>query len=358
MANSEGQVARPGLRLEMTGGRVSASRAGNQTFVRRAIALVFTTALLALSGSSIAAASSPQVDQAAAEVQALSQLVDQLNQKLEAATEEYNFARQQWEDTQAAVNKTSADLGQAQEDLMSAQERLNERLVATYKSGGLDTLDVILRVTSISDLIAYFDTLKLINEQEAGLLRQIKAYRAEKEELKARLDSQLQQQQAYKEQTEVARQGVLDQLTKNKEALEGKEAQLAQLQKAEAERQARYAAWLASRPGIVVTLAKKYLGVPYVYGGASPSGFDCSGLVKYVYAQVGISLPHSSQMQYNYGTPVSQSNLKAGDLVFFYTPIHHVGIYIGAGKMIDATGSQVQVSEVFTSNYVGARRLL
>lgn len=337
---------------------MSVHGAGEKMLVRRVVALVLATALLALFGSSIVSASPPQVDQAAAEVRALSQLVDQLNQELEAATEDYNFARQQWEDTQAAVNQTSADLGRAYEDLVCAQERLNERLVSIYKSGGLDTLDVILRVTSFSDLFAYLDTLKLISEQEAGLLQKIKEYKAEKEELKARLDSELEQQQVYKEQTEAARQSVLDQLTKNKEALKGKEAQLAQLKKAEAERQARYMAWLASRPGIVVTLAKKYLGVPYVYGGASPSGFDCSGLVQYVYAQVGISLPHSSQMQYNYGTPVSQGNLKAGDLVFFYTPIHHVGIYIGAGKMIDATGSQVQISEVFTSHYVGARRLL
>ncbi len=102
----------------------------------------------------------------------------------------------------------------------------------------------------------------------------------------------------------------------------------------------------------------QYLGVPYVWAASSPSGFDCSGLVMYVYAKVGVSLPHSSRMQYDYGTHVSRDQLQPGDLVFFYSPIHHVGIYIGNGQMINATGSQVQISNVFRGSYYGATRIL
>lgn len=337
---------------------MSTHRPGEYTRVWRAVALVFLVGIFLLSGSSLAIAATPQINQTAAEVKALSELVNQLNRELGAATEEYNFAKQQFEDTQAAVNETTAELARANDDLAAAQDRLSERLVSIYKSGGLDTLDMLLGVNSFSALVAYLDTLRLIGNQDSLIVDEVEAYKTEKEELKAKLDVQLQEQETYKEQTEAAQQSVQAQLAKNKEALKGKEALLTKLRQEEAERQARYRAWLASRPGKVVSLARQYMGVRYVWGGASPNGFDCSGLVQYVYKQVGVSLPHSSRMQYNYGTAVARSNLRAGDLVFFYTPIQHVGIYIGSGKMIDATGNRVQVSDVFTRHYRGARRVL
>ena len=108
-------------------------------------------------------------------------------------------------------------------------------------------------------------------------------------------------------------------------------------------------------------IAARYLGVPYRWGGASPSGFDCSGLVLYVYAQLGIALPHYTVAQYHRGVAVSRSQLQPGDLVFF-DGLSHVGIYIGNNQFIHAphTGDVVKVSSItgwYAQTYVGARRL-
>jgi cell wall-associated NlpC family hydrolase len=113
--------------------------------------------------------------------------------------------------------------------------------------------------------------------------------------------------------------------------------------------------------GGVVGIAMQYLGIPYVYGGSTPAGFDCSGFVMYVYAQVGVSLPHNAAAQYGYGTPVDRSQLQPGDLVFF-NGLGHNGIYIGGGNFIHSphTGDVVKISSLsgwYSSTWVGARRL-
>jgi cell wall-associated NlpC family hydrolase len=112
----------------------------------------------------------------------------------------------------------------------------------------------------------------------------------------------------------------------------------------------------------VVRLASTYVGVPYRRGGASPAGFDCSGFVQYVYAQVGIRLPHNAAKQYRYGTPISRKDLDPGDLVFF-DRLRHNGIYIGHGRFVHATrpGQSVTISTLdekwYADRWVGARRL-
>lgn len=123
----------------------------------------------------------------------------------------------------------------------------------------------------------------------------------------------------------------------------------------------------SSKATAIIATAKKYIGVPYVWGGSAPSGFDCSGLVQYVFKQHGITLNRTTKTQYQHGTFVAKSNLQPGDLVFFqntYTAgISHVGIYIGSGEFIHASSSQgVTISSLsnsyWSSHYYGARRVL
>jgi murein DD-endopeptidase len=110
-------------------------------------------------------------------------------------------------------------------------------------------------------------------------------------------------------------------------------------------------------------IAVKEVGVPYRWGGASPAGFDCSGLVYWAYGRLGIRLPHSSYALYDQGRRVTRSRMRAGDLLFF-SGLGHVGIYIGRGRMVHAphSGSRVQVVRLGGSSYgarlVGVRRVV
>jgi len=108
-------------------------------------------------------------------------------------------------------------------------------------------------------------------------------------------------------------------------------------------------------------LASRYVGVPYAWGGSSPRhGFDCSGLVMYVYSKLGVSLPHHAASQFRYGRKVSRWGLKPGDLVFF-SGLGHVGLFIGKGRFIDAphAGAVVRVASLASrsSSFIGARRV-
>jgi cell wall-associated NlpC family hydrolase len=111
---------------------------------------------------------------------------------------------------------------------------------------------------------------------------------------------------------------------------------------------------------IAVDTALAQQGKPYVWGGAGPDSYDCSGLTQYAYAAAGIALPHSSSMQSTMGTPVAYSDLQPGDLVFFYSPVSHVAMYIGNGQIVQAStyGQPVAVTELaYMPDFNSARRV-
>jgi cell wall-associated NlpC family hydrolase len=359
--------------------------------------------LLTLSG--LAQAWTPAIDKAEDQAAALQRLIDQLDEELSAAAEEYDYANQQLEDTQVAIKKTQKLLTQSETDLATVQDRLNQRVVEIYKAGDLTMLAVLLDASSFTEMIDRYDQLQRLSKQDADLLTQVQDYKTQVTDRKAQLDAQLIQEQVDVQRTTAAKDKVTAQLAKQEKALRGKEVQIAKLKKAEAARQAallaaaKKAAAEAARKAAaaraaaaaaaaaarnnrttttegsgggssaggggatgadIVEYAMRFLGVPYVWAGSTPSsGFDCSGFTSYVYRHFGISLPHSSKMQAGYGAAVSRADLQPGDLVFYFSPIHHVGIYIGGGKMVSAAGTGKGVRlDYLWSSYNCGRRIL
>ncbi|MGR7026406.1 C40 family peptidase [Geodermatophilus sp. URMC 62] len=120
------------------------------------------------------------------------------------------------------------------------------------------------------------------------------------------------------------------------------------------------AAASSSAAQVAVDTALAQVGDPYVYGATGPNSFDCSGLTSFSYKAAGISIPRTSKAQSTFGTPVAKANLQPGDLVFFYTPVSHVGMYIGNGQMVHASTAGKPVAVVNLDSmpsYVGARRV-
>ena len=269
-------------------------------------------------------------------------------------------------------------------------------------NGAPSTIDVIAGAHSLSQLIDRAESAQVLSNQDAALGQQALSF---EHSVQAR-ERQLHQLKLKREQTvrEAAarKQQRASELAQQKRLLASIHSSISQLQAQEAAREqaaraaaeARLRAEIAARkaaeqaaaaqatqsssaptltppPPVSVptgggsgaghaaaaSIALRYLGVPYVYGGASPSGFDCSGLVMYVYAQLGISLPHYTVAQWNATQPVSSP--APGDLVFF-NGLGHVGIYIGGGRFVNAphTGSVVRIDSISSfGGYDGARRV-
>ena len=349
----------------------------------------------------LAAASSstadPTVASKQAEAQSVMAQITELDGSLERAVEAYNLANVRLAHIRHDLSENTSALVTAKKSLKQAQGQLSARLVDIYTSGDTQAgLAVLLGASSLDDALGRMDAESRLSDQDTLVLDQVTKFRREVQHRQRFLQHAHAEQVQVVAQRNAARASVESQLGQRKQLLGSIQGEIAHLQAQEAARQAelkreleqrlatqqvasRQAALAPTVPvapptstapppvappathGGVVGIAMQYLGTPYVWGGSSPGGFDCSGFVMYVYAQVGVSLPHSSYAQYGYGSPVSRSDLQPGDLVFF-DGLGHVGIYVGGGSFIHAphTGDVVKISSLsgwYASTYVGARRL-
>lgn len=307
-----------------------------------------------------------------ARLEELKTQLDTLDRELAIAAEAYNAAVEELGATRQRVDATQIDLENAESAYDTQSELLQKRAGDIYRNGDLNPLDLILGSKSVSDFLARLKFLNAIGESDAEIAAALRAQRDQVRQTAA--DLAVTQQRAEElEFTLKARQiEVMIRIQERQEMLASAEADLLEMLDSEAaRRQLEEAALMqeilsgASDAGIVVEpgspveTALAYHGIPYLWGGATPSGFDCSGLVMYVFAQHGVTLPHYSRAQFALGEKIAPSALQPGDVVFFGSPVYHVGIYVGAGYFLHAprTGDFVKLSRLADrDDYAGARR--
>jgi peptidoglycan DL-endopeptidase CwlO len=377
---------------------------------QRRQALIFTVAVAAALLTSTGATANPSVAAKEAQAQQIIGEINSIDVSLNAAVEAYNTANVRLHKIKGDLRQNAFELKVARATLKRSQAALARRLVSAYTSGEQNsTLAVLLGSSSLDELLNNVETINSTSKQDARIVHEVRAARASIQHHRDQLRRAKAAQQQVVAERAAQRQRIQSQLAERRQLLASVRSEIVRLKAEEAQRQAQLAAeararlaaqraaqsaQTASQPtqsasstqstpapvsgivastpagstaappsshGGVVGVAMRYLGVPYVWGGASPRGFDCSGLVMYAFAQIGVSLPHSSYAQYGMGAPVSMSQLQPGDLVFF-AGASHVGIYIGGGQFIHAphTGDVVKISSLsgwYSSTFAGGRRI-
>jgi cell wall-associated NlpC family hydrolase len=363
------------------------------------------TAVLAAALAVVASSSAEpaQISAKRADAQRVLAEIQSMDMELDKAVEAYNYATVQLNRINDDLTANRKRLVVARANLAQARQQVADRVVSLYTSDEPDTLAVVLGASSLGDLIDRIDSVNRISENDARIAEEVTRFRNEVRSRQQHLEEAQAAQQKVVADRAAKRAAIEGQLAARQELLASIKDQIATLEAAERERQARLAREAKAQArsattqdsggsqdsgspapsdpapspspspspppaapppqthSAVVNIALRYLGVPYRWGGASPSGFDCSGLLVYAFAKVGVYLPHSSYMQFNMGHYVPRSNLQAGDAVFF-NGASHVGIYIGGGRFVHAphTGDVVKISSLseswYASTYSGARR--
>jgi cell wall-associated NlpC family hydrolase len=364
--------------------------------------LLCTIALAAFVATGARAHSTPQIRAQQAHARAVVAQIDQIGRNLEKVIQQYDGAKLELQSVKQSLRKNEYALGVARGNLSAARKRLMARLYSIYVNGSPSTIEVVAGANSISQLIDRAQAAQVLSSQDADLGRTALRFERSVQRRERELRQLKRRRQAAFDQLASEKQTIQSSLARQRRLLASIHSELVRMRKAEAAREARLKAEAEARlrkqleeerkarqaaagtpvqppasgvipppvnipvgnPGVghpqAAQIALRYLGVPYVWGGASPSGFDCSGLVMYVYAQLGISLPHYTVAQWNATEPIAPSQMEPGDLVFF-DGLGHVGIYIGGGQFVDAphTGAVVRIDSLgsWGGSFDGARRV-
>jgi peptidoglycan DL-endopeptidase CwlO len=339
----------------------------------------------------------PSVSSKQAQAQQVMGQLQHLSDSLERARSQYYASTQQLAKIQNDLRVNKHELTLAKHNLKRSERVIAQRLVSLYTSDQASTLEVVLGARSLDDMITRMDSAKSVTSLDAQVLSQVKTFRTAVKRNHELLAKARVAQQRVVSQRAAAKASIESQIGQTNSLLASIKGEIARIVAADAARQRQLAAAAQQRltlnrvtqaqsqdtiigataiaPESLTVVAPPsthsgaadaalgQLGTPYVWAGSQPGGFDCSGLVMWAFAQVGVALPHSSYAQYGYGVPVSRDQLQPGDLVFF-DGLGHVGIYIGGDQFVHAphTGDVVKISSLdegwYASTFVGARRIL
>ena len=283
--------------------------------------------------------------------------VDALYHQAEKAQENYHDAQLQLRDLRRDLSDLRADQRRQDERTSAARQQLTNAIVHQYQGDDLSALGQVIVSNNPGDFLGELSTMSSYNDLQTQLYTR---YTTQAKALDLRTDA------TKKRLAQIS--GLQKQMAKDKKAVDARLADAkALLGKLQADQRAamtsrsapRFPSVPASgRAAAAVAYAKAQVGKPYVYGAAGPNAYDCSGLTMASWAQAGVGLPHSSSAQYSSGPHVSASELQPGDLVFYYQPISHVGMYIGGGMIVHAANPStgVTISGLYSMPYSGAVR--
>jgi peptidoglycan DL-endopeptidase CwlO len=285
--------------------------------------------------------------------------VDRLYHEAEQASERYNDAKIELTDLKRDLAGLRADERRAARSLGGVRDEVRQAILRQFGSAGdLGAVDDLAAAGDPGSLLSTLSTMSSYDQLQAGMFDE---YSTGLEALAIRRDAtekRLDQVADVEEQLAEEKQTIDDKLADAKDLLGDLKEEERQALLSRGSTRVPSDVPASGRAAAAVKYAMAQVGDAYVYGAAGPSAFDCSGLTMMAWAQAGIGLPHSSAAQYGTGTRVSTSDLQPGDLVFYYSPISHVGMYIGNGMIVHAAnpGAGVKVSPMNEMPLVGAVR--